>query len=288
MSDGPPEILYPIVFIDILLWHEPCTSFGGTPASAPRQLNWTADATMENALLIGLSRQMAMTREMATIANNLANMNTAGFKSESMLFDQFVMKGASEGNGPSKITFVQDFGQHRDLRDGTLQMTANPFDVAITGEGYFRVQTENDVLYTRNGHFRLDEAGQLVTANGDPVLTDADAPILFAQDETGITIARDGTVSSSLGLRGKLSVVTFENPQNMQMAGGTLLRTLQDEQPVDEPRLVQGAIEGSNVKPIIEMTNMIEVTRSYASAQKLIDQSDQMRRKAIQELGSPA
>lgn len=243
---------------------------------------------MENALLIGLSRQMAMTREMATIANNLANMNTAGFKSESMLFDQFVMKGASEGNGPSKITFVQDFGQHRDLRDGTLQMTANPFDVAITGEGYFRVQTENDVLYTRNGHFRLDEAGQLVTANGDPVLTDADAPILFAQDETGITIARDGTVSSSLGLRGKLSVVTFENPQNMQMAGGTLLRTLQDELPVDEPRLVQGAIEGSNVKPIIEMTNMIEVTRSYASAQKLIDQSDQMRRKAIQELGSPA
>ncbi|MDO8839719.1 MAG: flagellar basal-body rod protein FlgF [Parvibaculum sp.] len=243
---------------------------------------------MENALLIGLSRQMAMTREMATIANNLANMNTAGFKSESMLFDQFVMKGASESNGPSKITFVQDFGQHRDLRDGTLQMTANPFDVAITGEGYFRVQTETDVLYTRNGHFRLDEAGQLVTANGDPVLTDADAPILFAQDETGITIARDGTVSSSLGLRGKLSVVTFENPQNMQMAGGTLLRTLQDEQPVDEPRLMQGAIEGSNVQPIIEMTNMIEVTRSYASAQKLIDQSDQMRRKAIQELGSPA
>lgn len=231
---------------------------------------------------------MAMTREMATIANNLANMNTAGFKSESMLFDQFVMKGASESNGPSKITFVQDFGQHRDLRDGTLQMTANPFDVAITGEGYFRVQTETDVLYTRNGHFRLDEAGQLVTANGDPVLTDADAPILFAQDETGITIARDGTVSSSLGLRGKLSVVTFENPQNMQMAGGTLLRTLQDEQPVDEPRLMQGAIEGSNVQPIIEMTNMIEVTRSYASAQKLIDQSDQMRRKAIQELGSPA
>jgi flagellar basal-body rod protein FlgF len=243
---------------------------------------------MENALLIGLSRQMAMTREMSTIANNLANMNTSGFKSEAMLFDQFLMEDASEGSQASKITFVQDFGQHRNLRDGTLQMTANPFDVAITGDGFFRVQTENDILYTRNGHFRLDEAGQLVTAGGEPVLTDADAPMLFAQDETDITIARDGTVSSSLGLRGKISVVTFENLQNMRNVGGTLLSTLQDEQPVDEPRVVQGALEGSNVQPIVEMTNMIEVTRSYASAQKLIDQSDQMRRKAIQELGSPA
>ncbi|PKQ05824.1 MAG: flagellar basal-body rod protein FlgF [Alphaproteobacteria bacterium HGW-Alphaproteobacteria-11] len=243
---------------------------------------------MENAILIALSRQMAMTREMATIANNLANMNTAGFKSEAMLFDQYVMKAASEGSKAAKITFVQDFGQHRNLRDGTLQTTGNPFDVAISGDGFFRVQTENNVMYTRNGHFRLDEAGQLVTANGDPVLSDADAPILFAQDETDITIARDGTVSSSLGLRGKLSVVTFENPQAMQNAGGTLLGTLQDEQPVETPRLVQGALESSNVQPIVEMTSMIDVSRSYASAQKLIDQSDQMRRKAIQDLGSPA
>ncbi len=82
--------------------------------------------------------------------------------------------------------------------------------------------------------------------------------------------------------------MTFENPPAMRNVGGTLLGTLQDEQPVDEPLLVQGALEGSNVQPIVEMTNMIEVSRSYASAQKLIDQSDQMRRKAVQDLGSPA
>ena len=152
---------------------------------------------MENALLIGLSRQMAMTREMATIANNLANMNTTAYKSEAMLFEQFLMPDASEESAGGNIAFVQDYGQHRNMRDGAIQTTANPFDVAIAGEGFFRVQTETGVLYTRNGHFSLDAEGQLATSTGALVLTDAGAPIRFAQDETGISIARDGKVSAA-------------------------------------------------------------------------------------------
>ncbi|MEP2830630.1 flagellar basal-body rod protein FlgF [Parvibaculum sp.] len=248
----------------------------------------TAGPDMENALLIGLSRQMAMTREMATIANNLANMNTTAYKSEAMLFEQYMMPNASEDSKDKQITFVQDFGQHRNMRDGAIQTTANPFDVAIAGEGFFRVQAETGVLYTRNGHFNLDAEGQLVTSTGAPVLTDAGAPIRFAQDETGITIARDGTISTDQGQRGKLAVVSFENPQAMLNVGNTMLDTDQPEIAVENTRLVQGALEGSNVQPIVEMTNMIEVSRSYASAQKLIDQADQMRRQAIQELGTAA
>ncbi|ABS64171.1 flagellar basal body rod protein [Parvibaculum lavamentivorans DS-1] len=243
---------------------------------------------MENALLIGLSRQMAMSREMATIANNIANMNTTAYKSEAMLFEEFLAKDASEDSPDSTIRFVQDVGQHRNLRDGALQTTGNPFDVAITGEGFFRVETGQGVLYTRNGNFQLDADGQLVTSNGDPILTDAGTPITFARDEIGITIARDGTISSDRGLRGKLAIVTFENQQEMRKAGNSLLSTAQEEVPAENIRLVQGALEGSNVNPILEMTNMIEVTRSYASAQKLIDQADQMRRKAIQDLGAAA
>lgn len=243
---------------------------------------------MENALLIGLSRQMAMSREMATIANNLANMNTTAFKSEAMLFEQFMAKDASEESPDNVIRFVQDVGQMRNMRDGALQTTANPLDVAITGEGFFRVETETGILYTRNGHFNIDANRQLVTSNGDPVLTDAGGPITFAEDETGFTIARDGTISTDRGLRGKLAIVTFENPQAMNNVGDSMLSTAQAEVPAEKVRLVQGALEGSNVQPIAEMTNMIEVMRSYASAQKLIDQADQMRRKAIQDLGAAA
>jgi len=229
-----------------------------------------------------------MTREMATIANNLANMNTTAYKSEAMLFEQFLMPDASEESAGGGITFVQDFGQHRNMRNGAIQTTANPFDIAIAGEGFFRVQTETGTFYTRNGHFNLDAEGQLTTSTGALVLTDAGAPIGFAQDETGITVARDGTISSDQGLRGRLAVVSFENPQDMRNVGDTMLETGQAEIPVENIRLVQGALEGSNVQPIVEMTRMIDVTRSYASAQKLVDQADEMRRQAIRELGMPA
>ncbi|MFA7637950.1 MAG: flagellar basal-body rod protein FlgF [Parvibaculum sp.] len=243
---------------------------------------------MENALLIGLSRQMAMSRDMATIANNLANMNTTAYKSEAMLFEQFLMPDASEESPDKRITFVQDVGQHRDLRDGSLQTTGNPFDVAITGEGFFRVETDAGIRYTRNGNFNLDAEGRLVTSSGDLVLDDAGTPIAFAEDETGITIARDGTISTDEGLRGRIAIVTFENSRLMKKAGDSLYETDQAEIAAENIRLVQGALEGSNVQPIVEMTNMIDVMRSYASAQKLIEQADQMRRQAIQQLGNVA
>jgi flagellar basal-body rod protein FlgF len=243
---------------------------------------------MENALLIGLSRQMAMSRDMATIANNLANMNTTAYKSEAMLFEQFLMPDASEQSPDKRITFVQDVGQHRDLRDGSLQTTGNPFDIAITGEGFFRVETDQGMRYTRNGNFNLDAEGRLVTSAGDLVLDDAGTPIAFADDETGITIARDGTISTDEGLRGRIAIVTFENSRAMKKAGDSLYETDQPEIAAENIRLVQGALEGSNVQPIVEMTNMIDVMRSYASAQKLIEQADQMRRQAIQQLGNVA
>jgi len=244
---------------------------------------------MENALLIGLSRQMAMSREMSVIANNIANMNTPGFKAETMLFDKYLMPNSANGNDRRPLAFVNDYGQHRDMTDGTLTATGNPLDVAITGDGFFKVQTEDGNLrYTRDGHFQLSATGQLITSNGDAVLTKAGGPISFTADEGEITISRDGTITTANGQRGQLGIVTFENPELLKKAGDNSFATDAEETPVDRPRLIQGSIEGSNVKPILEMTNMIEVMRSYASAQKLIDSSDEMRRKAISTLGAAA
>jgi len=250
---------------------------------------------MDNAILIGLSRQTAMMRQMSVIANNIANMNTTGYKSASMLFDEYVMPVASETSPDKTLSFVQDYGQFRNVADGEMQTTGNPLDVAISGEGFLKVQTAQGVRYTRDGHLQLDGAGQLVTQDGDPVLTDGGAPITFANDESQITIARDGTITTtrdgtttSEQVRGKLALVSFANVQDMKNEANNLLSTTQAEQPVQSPRLIQGSIEGSNVKPIVEMTNMMDVMRSYESASKLVDAADDMRRQAISQIAGTA
>lgn len=239
---------------------------------------------MDNALLIGLSRQSAMAREMSTIANNLANMNTTAYKTENTLFDEYLMPVAQENSPEKTLSFVQDYGQFRNMTDGELKSTGNPLDVAISGKGFFKVQTPDGTEYTRNGHFQLDGQGQLVTAEGYPVLTDAGTTISFASDEGQISIASDGTISTNRGQRGKLSLVSFDNVQDMKAMGNSNYSTTQTENPVKEPKFVQGSLEGSNVNAIAEMTNMIDVQRSYISAAKMVQAADDMRRQAISQI----
>ena len=239
---------------------------------------------MDNALLIGLSRQSAMMREMSTVANNLANMNTTAYKSESALFDEYLMPVAQEDSPEKTLSFVQDYGQFRNMTDGELKSTGNPLDVAISGEGFFKVQTPNGAEYTRNGHFQLDDQGQLVTSQGYPVLTGAGTTVTFSSDEGQISIASDGTISTDRGQRGKLSVVSFANLQDMKAEGNSTYSTTQTEDPVANPHFVQGSLESSNVNAIAEMTNMIDVQRSYISAAKLVQAADDMRRQAISQI----
>lgn len=270
-----------------MLWHGLCTvCCGSKPDLTARHVERLNQPVlkMDNALLIGLSRQTAMAREMSTIANNLANMNTTAFKSQSMLFDEYLMPTATEDSQDKKLSFVQDYGQLRNLADGELKTTGNPLDVAIAGEGMFQIQTPQGTQYTRNGHFQTDDQGQLVTSQGYPVLTNSGTTLTFAADEGQISIASDGTVSSDRGQRGKLALVTFDNLQDMKANGDGLFSTTQTETPVENPHFVQGAIEGSNVNAIAEMTNMIDVQRSYISAAKLVQAADDMRRQAISQI----
>lgn len=240
---------------------------------------------MENVLLIGLSRQMAASRQMSIIANNLANMNTSGFKAESVLYQEYEMAVAAEETPDKTLSFVQDFGLVRNLTAGRAEVTDNPLDLAINGEGYFKVQSPDGVRYTRNGHFSLDPQGQLVMSNGFPVLTQGGAPLKFDESDTDISITKDGTVSTSQGEKGKLALVEFENPRLLKKDGNGLLETEEPETPVRDPKMVQGSLEKSNVQPIVEMTNMIDVLRSYTGAAKMNEKTDELRRRAISTLG---
>lgn len=243
---------------------------------------------MENTSTIALSRQGPLRRSMSIIANNLANMNTTGFKGSTMMFTQHVQRSrGGEGVFGDKVAYVRDVSSVRYLNEGPLEKTGNPFDVSIHGKGYLRIDAPGGERFTRNGQLRLDAGGQIVTHQGYPVLSDAGTPFVLAPGDGTPTIARDGTISTANGILGRLAVVEFENDYRMNPVAGGLLSTTQTPRQTETPDVVQGMLEGSNVEPIIEMARMIEVHRAYNSVSKLIDREDDRQQKMITELAKP-
>ena len=239
---------------------------------------------MENTSYIALSRQTALWRQLDMVANNLANMNTPAFKGEGALFTEYLMKSPSdERTFKDKLSFTQDFGTVRDLKEGPMLATGNPLDVGIHGEGYFTVETPDGIRYTRSGQFNLDNEGKLVTAEGFPVLSTNNEPFFFAPNENNIEISRDGTISTENGVIGNLRLVTFENGQKLSKTYGSLYVTSEDNPPKDAEKveLAQGMLEQSNVQPVVEITRMIDIQRSYGFVQKLIEEEHERQRKAV-------
>jgi flagellar basal-body rod protein FlgF len=245
---------------------------------------------MDNSLLVSLSQQLAAYRSMDVIANNLANVSTPGFKREAAKFEEYItqVRPSENQKGPQSLSFVKDAGIARDISAGDLQNTGAPFDVAINGSGYFTVQTAQGQRYTRNGHFTLDGSGQLVTSNGDPVQGDGGA-ITITPDDGDIHIAADGTVSSIINGQpnqiGKLKIVEFSNQQSLIKEGDSLYSTSQTANDATASTVKQGMLESSNVKPVIEISHMIEVMRSYEATATLNKSQEDMMSQAIDKLG---
>ena len=147
---------------------------------------------MDNALYVGLSRQMTLRRHLDIVANNIANADTAGFKTEQPLIRTEPKAPARSADGPNPIKFVLDSGLARDFSQGALRTTNAAFDLAIDGPGFFRIQTPGGQRFTRDGHFRLDETGRIVTQSGQPVLDPGGAEVIIDPRNGPVEIARDG------------------------------------------------------------------------------------------------
>lgn len=242
---------------------------------------------MDSTLLISLSHQLASSRSMDVIANNLANVSTPAFQREEPTFQEYVVNVQPvEGqSGPQQLSFVQDTGLVRDLSEGRMDTTGAPFDLAIHGKGFFVVQTANGERYTRNGHFSLDSSGQIVTSNGDPVQGDG-GPITITPDDGEVHIAADGTVSGKTGQIGRVRVVDFANPRLLSKQGASLYSTDQSPVTADDFKLQSGMLEASNVQPVIEISHMIEVMRAYQATASLTQTQEDLMREAIDKLGA--
>jgi flagellar basal-body rod protein FlgF len=244
---------------------------------------------MENASYISLSRQAALWRQMEVVANNMANSNTPAFRGGQMMFKEYLVNTRSTDRAMGgKLSFVQDVGVLRDTREGPLTKTDNPLDFALHGDGYFEIETEGGMRFSRNGHFRLDQTGMLVNSQGFAVMDERDSPIIFAPNETRIEVSTDGTVSTENGRVAKMKVVKFANDQELRNAGDSLYETTQDPEQVQRPDIVQGMMEESNVQPVVEMTRMTSILRQYQGVQKMLDEEHERQIQAIQTLGVKA
>jgi flagellar basal-body rod protein FlgF len=250
---------------------------------------------MENALLIGLSRQTVLERQLDVVANNIANVNTTGFKADQSLFQEYLMPVAHEDNfvgRDRRLSYVEDRGTYRDFSQGAAEQTKNPMDVAIQGNGFLVVQTAAGERYTRDGGLQLNNQGQLVTEQGDQVLGTA-GPIVFQPTDHDVNIASDGTITVQEGtnrtdaLRGKLRLVSFPDAQRLLKEGSNLYSAGEGAAQADTRSTIeQGFLEKSNVNAVAEMSHMIEVTRAYTQIATMLNQESDLHKSAIEQLAN--
>jgi flagellar basal-body rod protein FlgF len=248
---------------------------------------------MENMLLVGLSRQMVLERQMDVVANNVANVNTNGYKADKSLFAEYLKSGAHEDNFVGRdraVSYVLDSGTFKDFAQGPSEQTKNPLDVAIDGGGFLVVQTAAGERYTRDGGLQINNQGQLVTAAGDAVLG-GNGPIVFQATDHDISIAADGNITVQEGInridsvRGKLRLVSFADAQRLLKEGSNLYSAGTAAPQADiTSKIRQGFVEKSNVNSVTEMARMIDVTRTYTQIANMLQQQSDLHKSAIEKL----
>ncbi|MEQ9692702.1 flagellar hook-basal body complex protein [Shimia sp. SDUM112013] len=225
---------------------------------------------MDNTSYTILTRQSGLTREMSTIANNIANASTTGFRQEGLVFSEYVQKvgrNDSVSMATSRVSHVRG-------EQGALIQTGNSFDLAVEGDGFFLVQTPDGERLTRAGAFTPNHDGDLVNMDGYAVLDVSGSPIFIPPDSVGIKIAPDGTISNQGQLLGQIGLVRPTTAHDLTREAGVLFSVKNGHEPVVAGRVMQGFLENSNVNTIGQLTRMIEVQRAYEAGQSFLEQEN--------------
>ncbi len=237
-------------------------------------------------MYVGLSRQMTLQHELDVIANNVANVDTAGFKLESLMVQTDVERLPSGGIGPPVVDFAYDVGVVRDFAQGSLKQTGAPLDLAVDDEGFFKISTPNGERYTRDGRFSLDAQGRLITQSGQPVQGDG-GDIVIDPNKSTPKIATDGTVSQDGQILARIAVVNFTSLSALSKDGDGLYRNVSNiqAQATTDAKVRQGMVESSNVDPITQITKLIEVSRAYESIARMVSDTADLSSRTIDRLG---
>lgn len=236
---------------------------------------------MDSSIYIVLSKQMAQFQDMEMTSNNIANVNTPGYRAQKMIFSQYLSDAGKFGQ---KDAYADTPSSYRDLTSGALKNTGNPLDLAIKGDAYFQVETPLGTRYTKSGGFQVNGQGLLVNVDGYPVLGNDGAQITLPPTARNIVINGAGFVTVDGLTVGQLGVMEFANQQAMTRMGNSLYASDEAPQASATARVVQGAIEGSNVNSVSELVRVMEISRSVSSTAKFIESMYDLERKASTSL----
>ncbi|MEO9190336.1 MAG: flagellar hook-basal body complex protein [Acetobacteraceae bacterium] len=241
---------------------------------------------MDLASTVALSRMDADMRAMNVTANNIANASTPGFKAEAVQFTDWLSRqtGAATPPGGATIAFAQDRATWRDTAPGTLTHTANPLDLGLGEAGYFTVETPRGPRLTRDGRFGLMPNGTIADAAGEPLLDVSGKPIRLSPADTNLSVAGDGTLSSENGRIGRIGVVRPQDPRALTAEGATLMRADTPTAPSPRPRIVQGAVEDSNVAPVTQISRMLDQSRQFSYLGAFLQAEADRERTTIDKL----
>ena len=240
---------------------------------------------MQSSLYVALAAQRVLQRQLETVAHNVANMNTVGFRAEEIDFDALISNAEPDGVNYPTLGKVMPSDA-----PGALEQTGNPLDIALSGPGWFAIQTPEGVVYTRDGRMQIDAFGELRTIDGHEMLDSSLAPILLNPNGGTIKISPDGRVMQDGRLVGNIGV--FDVPQEnltkryensgffAAVEGGPIA-------PGVDSKVSQGFVEASNVNPIGQMAKMIAIQRMFESLNASISDSEKTMQRSIQELAPP-
>lgn len=235
---------------------------------------------------LAASRLVAQQRALDITANNIANANTPGYRTERVQFSDWIDQQPNTASPPGghTIAYTQDRATYRESQPGTLTHTANPFDLALTGDGYFTVNTRNGPRLTRDGRFTPMPDGTLADGSGNAVLDTTGKPIVIAPTDTQISVAGDGTITSENGEVGKIGIVRPTDAMKLQAEGATNFVSDSPTTPMTAPGIVQGAVEGSNVQPVLEVTRMMDDVRQFQFVTQLVQAEGDRQQQTIDKL----
>jgi flagellar basal-body rod protein FlgF len=241
---------------------------------------------MQSGMYVSLSGQRALDKRLTTIADNMANVNTVGFRATEVKFDDVVARTGNEMN--AKVSFVSQGNDYLKTESGELQETGNPLDVAVKGDAWMALETPAGQVLTRDGRFSLTTTGQLVSIRGYPVLDAGGGPIQLNPNGGEASIAKNGMIYQDGKQIAQLGLFTADVSKGYLRYDNSGVKTTQTPQPVVDNGTIgvlQGYVEQSNVNGISQMTQLIQVSRAFESISNSMSQTDSSMSEALKTLG---